>query len=245
MLYCSHRDGSVSVWQRHARLLTYSCLGATRLLPPAPKFGTGALLLWGRGFCCCPHPLPTHSAAVPTWSCESLDALPARTDPLPASSVAAAAPLLAALAAGLWRGLGTLPDAAADMASDLTTQASIASGGRRPPGMARRVSSGPNELRSSLEVAGSSGSIDAARRSTEGGWGGGEAQGSGHSVLLMGTTSDGRVWQWQLPLLAGTLPESKPKELPLIPRPELLGAFGVAVFGLVAGGRVPPPFLST
>lgn len=41
VLYCSHRDGSLSVWQRHPRLLTYSCLGASKLLPPAPKFGTG------------------------------------------------------------------------------------------------------------------------------------------------------------------------------------------------------------
>lgn len=36
-----HRDGSVSVWQRHARLLTYSCLGATKLMPAALKFGSG------------------------------------------------------------------------------------------------------------------------------------------------------------------------------------------------------------
>ncbi len=42
VLYCSHRDGSLSVWQRHPRLLTFGCLGASKLLPPAPKFGTGA-----------------------------------------------------------------------------------------------------------------------------------------------------------------------------------------------------------
>lgn len=43
LLHCwtLHRDGSVSVWQRHARLLTYSCLGATKLMPPALKFGAG------------------------------------------------------------------------------------------------------------------------------------------------------------------------------------------------------------
>jgi len=43
VLYCSHRDGSLSVWQRHPRLLTYSCLGASKLTPSAPKFGSGAL----------------------------------------------------------------------------------------------------------------------------------------------------------------------------------------------------------
>jgi hypothetical protein len=43
LLYCSHRDGSLSVWQRHARLLTYSCLGSSKLVPPAPKFGSGVL----------------------------------------------------------------------------------------------------------------------------------------------------------------------------------------------------------
>ena len=32
----------MSVWQRHPRLLTYSCLGATKLMPPALNFGSGA-----------------------------------------------------------------------------------------------------------------------------------------------------------------------------------------------------------
>ena len=45
LLYCSHADGSVSVWQRHARLLTYACLGASRLMPPSLKFSAGRSLL--------------------------------------------------------------------------------------------------------------------------------------------------------------------------------------------------------
>ena len=55
VLYCSHTDGSFSVWQRNARLLTYGLVGSTRLLPPAPKFSSGrgpqlvglAAGLWG------------------------------------------------------------------------------------------------------------------------------------------------------------------------------------------------------
>jgi hypothetical protein len=61
VLYCSHSDGSLSLWRRRPRLLTYTCLGLTRLLPPALKFGAGGGLAgqgssgggrgWGRGVC--------------------------------------------------------------------------------------------------------------------------------------------------------------------------------------------------
>ena len=41
MLYCSHIDGSVSIWQRNDKLLTYALVGTTKLLPPAPTFHVG------------------------------------------------------------------------------------------------------------------------------------------------------------------------------------------------------------
>ena len=93
--------------------------------------------------------------------------------------------------------------------------------------MARRVSSDTDA--GGLERAGSRGSRVAGaggaprRGSFEAGSSGVEQEGSGHSVLLMGVASDGRVWQWQLPLLHGTLPEGKPSALPPAPKPELLG----------------------
>lgn len=129
-----------------------------------------------------------------------------------------AANALAALAAGLWRGLSAPPDSASAAQADLTTQASLASGGKRPPGMARRVSSGTAELRTSQDLGALGGGA------AEGGWAGGDAEGGGHSLLLMGASTNGRVWQWQLPLLAGTLPGPKAKDLPPLPKPELLGA---------------------
>ncbi len=39
------------------------------------------------------------------------------------------------------------------------------------------------------------------------------------SVLVMGVCNEGQVWQWQLPLLVGTLPSPKPP----MPRVQLLG----------------------
>lgn len=122
------------------------------------------------------------------------------------------APALAALAAGLWRGLSASGDAGR---ADLTTQASLASGGKRPPGMARRVSA---DLLSSQDLGSQGGG------GAEGGWPGGDGDGAaGHSLLLMGASTDGQVWQWQVPLLAGTLAGPKAKELPPPPKPELLG----------------------
>ena len=139
-----------------------------------------------------------------------------------------AAPTLLALTAGLWRGLSTQADASS--AADLTSQASLLSGGstRRPPGMARRVASGPDgggsggleRTCSGMAAAGSRGSLDAGG---SGACCGAEQEASGHSVLLMGVASDGQVWQWQLPLLTGTLPDAKPTALPPAPKPELLG----------------------
>lgn len=146
-----------------------------------------------------------------------------------------AAPTLLALTAGLWRGLSLQADASS--AADLTSQASLLSGGstRRPPGMARRVASGPDvggssgleRTGSGMAAAGSRGSLDAGG---SGACCGAEQEASGHSVLLMGVASDGQVWQWQLPLLGGTLPDAKPPALPPAPKPELLGA-GVGWLG--------------
>ena len=42
VLLCSHRDGSLSVWQRAPRALAYTCLGLTRLIPHALKFQAGS-----------------------------------------------------------------------------------------------------------------------------------------------------------------------------------------------------------
>ncbi|KAL4422261.1 hypothetical protein ABPG75_008458 [Micractinium tetrahymenae] len=126
VLYCSHRDGSLSVWQRHPRLLTFSCLGASKLLPPAPKFGK--------------------------------------------------APTMLALAAGLWRGLeGQQQQQAGTQHSQQQQQ--------------QQQQDGPGR----------------------------------RSVLLMGAASDGRVWQWQVPLLGGTLAETRPAAPPPPPKPELIG----------------------
>lgn len=179
VLVCSHTDGSLSVWQRHARQLTYACLGAHKLLPPPPKFG--------------------------------------------------AAPSLVALAAGLWRGLPSGVPAEAGSGSDLASKSSRLSDGRRPPGMARRVSS--------------EGAAVTPRGSADSGGGGsGEQEAgehSGHSVLLMGIDGGGRVWQWQLPLLAGTLPDPKAKELPPPPKPALLGEDSRRVLGGRELGTAP------
>lgn len=130
-----------------------------------------------------------------------------------------AGPALLCLAAALWRGLEVAPETA-DVAADVSAHMNLVSGGKRHPGMARRVSSG-----GSLEAGG--GGAEGGRRSSDGAEaGGGDAaqqEASGHSVLLMGATSDGRVWQWRLPLLGGTLPEPRPPALPPAPKPELLG----------------------
>lgn len=194
VLYCSHRDGSVSVWQRHARLLTYSCLGATKLMPAALKFGS--------------------------------------------------APTLLALTAGLWHGLSVQQDASA--AADLTSQASLLNGGsaRRPPGMARRVASGSDVISvqrtgSGQAAAGSRGSLDAGGSGTA--CCGAKQEASGHSVLLMGVASDGRVWQWQLPLLSGTLPDGKPSTLSPAPKPELLGLLHTLPQRVTAFSASPAP----
>ena len=217
VLYCSHRDGSLSVWQRHPRLLTYVCLGATKLMPPVSKFGTGELPEGGgrpppqRGdkacscasVCACAilvrPPCPRLYAAA-TSPCSSSNLLyPPRRPP--------AAPTVLALAAGLWHGLEAAP--ASDAAAEVG--ALLSAGGRRHPGAARRVPSAPNHnSRSSTDGAeGSAGDIDEAA--------------AGRCVLLMGAASDGRVWQWQVPLLAGALPDPKPAALPAAPKPELLG----------------------
>lgn len=137
-----------------------------------------------------------------------------------------AAPTLLALTAGLWHGLSVQQDAST--AADLTSQASLLNGGsaRRPPGLARRVASGSDasglqRTGSGQAAAGSRGSLDAGGSGTA--CCGAEQEASGHCVLLMGVASDGRVWQWQLPLLSGTLPDGKPSPLPPAPKPELLG----------------------
>ena len=94
--------------------------------------------------------------------------------------------------------------------------------------MARRVASGSDfggagsleRTGSGMGAAGSRGSLDAGG---SGACCAAEQEASGHSVLLMGVASDGRVWQWQLPLLSGTLPDAKPPALPPAPKPEMLG----------------------
>ncbi|KAL4425017.1 hypothetical protein ABPG77_001795 [Micractinium sp. CCAP 211/92] len=154
VLYCSHRDGSLSVWQRHPRLLTFGCLGASKLLPPAPKFGT--------------------------------------------------APTMLALAAGLWHGLedqGQQQQQRGPSAQHVQSASDLVSFG-----------SGWGEA-----GTGNDGSTPQQRVTQQPGGSG------GCCVLLMGAASDGRVWQWQAPLLEGTLPESKPAALPPPPKPELLG----------------------
>jgi hypothetical protein len=62
-----------------------------------------------------------------------------------------------------------------------------------------------------------------------------QQEAAGHSVLVMGVATDGRVWQWQLPLLTGTLrdpkltaaaaavPAASAAVPPQAPKPELLG----------------------
>lgn len=156
--------------------------------------------------------------------------LPCRRLPL------AAAPSLLALGAALWRGLEA--PAAPDASSLL-----IATDGRRHPGMARRLSSG--EVRGGGSGTAEGGDVAGDVPTGGGGEAGGRgaAEGSrgaavvaaveqqaqqeaaGHAVLLMGVGSDGRVWQWQLPLLSGELPDAKAAAsgLPPAPRPELLG----------------------
>lgn len=141
-----------------------------------------------------------------------------------------AAPALLALTGGLWRGLTAQLDTST--AADLASQASLLGGGgaRRPPGLARRVSSSADVGGSGgLERTGSGMAAGGTRASLDAGGSGSaccgaEQEASGHSVLLMGVASDGRVWQWQLPLLCGTLPDAKPSALPPAPKPELLGA---------------------
>lgn len=134
--------------------------------------------------------------------------------------------MLVVLAAGLWRGLGA--QLGAEAAPDLGSRAHLLGGGKRQPGLARRVSSGEVSGSSGrLEGAGSGalgGGGDALRRSVDGASSGAEQpqEGGGHSVLLMGASSDGCVWQLQLPLLAGTLADPK-SPLPPGPKPELLG----------------------
>lgn len=67
----------------------------------------------------------------------------------------------------------------------------------------------------------------------------------GHSVLLMGAASDGRVWQWQAPLLEGTLPGARPAALPSLPKPELLGAEGNERHADVKSAALPPASSAT
>lgn len=176
MLYCSHKDGSVSVWQRTARLLTYSLVGSAKLLPPPLKMHTGL------------------------------------------------APALVALAAGLWRGLqpqGDEPSAA----GPLVTLHLRDGGGRRHPGTVRRKVLVPSEAAlpddqdSSVHgVAPSSPTAAIASGTALASHIGEQA----YSVLLMGVGSDGKVWQWQLPLLAGARTEPR-APLPTMPMLQVLG----------------------
>jgi hypothetical protein len=46
-----------------------------------------------------------------------------------------------------------------------------------------------------------------------------------HSVLLLGVATDGKLWQWQMPLLWGAL-EGPKAPLPRMPRADLLGEAG-------------------
>jgi hypothetical protein len=57
----------------------------------------------------------------------------------------------------------------------------------------------------------------------------------------MGVASDGRVWQWQLPLLCGTLPDAKPAALPPAPKPELLGLLHTLPQRVTAFSASPAP----
>lgn len=195
---------------------------------------------WNRAPCCgstVRQPGPACQFAEQSLPvCGASGSRPRVPTPLPP-----AAPTLLALAAELWHGLAGQQDASA--AADLTCQPGLLStSGRRPPGMARRVSSDPDA--GSLERAGSraGGAAGAAgagggpgRSSFDAGSSGAEREGSGHSVLLMGVASDGRVWQWQLPLLRGILPEGKPAVVPPAPKPELLG--GWRLVHVVAGPK--------
>lgn len=123
--------------------------------------------------------------------------------------------------------------------------------------MARRVASGSDVISvqrtgSGQAAAGSRGSLDAGGSGTA--CCGAKQEASGHSVLLMGVASDGRVWQWQLPLLSGTLPDGKPSTLSPAPKPELLGVWvqwvmacgfpkqDEAAAGHAEGPNLPPMF---
>jgi hypothetical protein len=70
------------------------------------------------------------------------------------------------------------------------------------------------------------------------------AEAAGRSVLLMGVASDGRVWQWQAPLLGGTQPEDKAAvaaAAPAAPQAELLGQLHTLPGRLTAFAACPAP----
>ena len=143
------------------------------------------------------------------------------------------------MTAGLWRGLEA-PAGAANgelgaSGSGPLTPSLHQLGGKRHPGSARRVSSSLSEASAAEAVAsvgsGAIGSVDGSSRSASAALHQQQQQegGSGRSVLIMGVTGDGRVWQWQLPLLWGTLQAgdgkaTAPEAAPPLPRPDLLGA---------------------
>ncbi len=115
-----------------------------------------------------------------------------------------AAPTMLALAAGLWHGLedqGQQQQQRGPSAQHVQSASDLVSFG-----------SGWGEA-----GTGNDGSTPQQRVTQQPGGSG------GCCVLLMGAASDGRVWQWQAPLLEGTLPEFKPAALPPPPKPELLG----------------------
>jgi hypothetical protein len=165
-----------------------------------------------------------------------------------------AAPTLLALAAGLWQGLEAA--APAGQSSDINPLHLIG-GSKRHPGLARRVSSSASEGRENGEAGtstdGGGGEATAADGAVSGQQLQQQAGAGGRSVLLMGVASDGRVWQWQLPLLGGTLADAKPPVPPPAPKPELVGLLRtlpqrvtsfcacpvpVALPGTAAGGTV-------
>ncbi|KAI3424707.1 hypothetical protein D9Q98_008096 [Chlorella vulgaris] len=183
LLYCSHKDGSLSVWQRHASLLTFSCLGANRLVPQAHKFG--------------------------------------------------AAPSLLALSAGLWRGLDTASAHSLPADQDEPrARSSSSSGGpdAGSPGQALGSGWSGGDGTVSLAAGAQQALQQVAAREQQA-----QREAAGHSVLVMGVATDGRVWQWQLPLLTGTLrdpkltaaaaavPAASAAVPPQAPKPELLG----------------------